>query len=238
MSPTAVAARIGRIGSTGRRGRTSRSGDAPTSRIAVIARVPGTATDAGFSATATEDPAGVAVTEAVAAAGPGPWNGSAGRPEAVVPLLPMTATATAVAGTGPNATGTRVRIDGERTAAAVPPAGSGGGIVAARSGQAASSGEPGNGTVVAGRRRVGEREGPAGRLIEFGEIVTRTSRRGAGQERTATRNAAPSAPPRMRPKARKVDLRRVHGSPMRTRDRIDDARQRSCARPPTSTLRG
>ena len=71
------------------------------------------------------------------------------------------------------------------------------------SGHAASTGElGGEGRLRAavGSESVTDRRA----AIEFGAIVIRTSRRGAGREWTAARNAAPSAPPRMRPRARKA----------------------------------
>ena len=179
-TPTAVFARFGRAGSTGSRGRTSPSGDGATSRIAVMARVPETATSAGFTATATEPRAGRA---AVAMTGPGLRNPSAGRlPPAVVPQPASMATATAVAGTRTGSIRTRVRIGGAGTNACGATTTAARGTSTGRSGQAASSGEPGGGR----RSQSGAGSDSVTALratIEFGEIVTRTSCRGAGRER-------------------------------------------------------
>ena len=69
--------------------------------------------------------------------------------------------------------------------------------------QAPSSGEPGIGPVPAARdgsESVVLRRG----LTEFGEIVTRTSPRGAGRARRPSAMAAPTAAPTIRPMARKA----------------------------------
>ena len=127
---------------------------------------------------------------------------------AIPPSLPpgrasCIGTATAVADTQAGADGTRVRNGATGARPAARAAAGTGGSATARSGHAASSGEPGgDGRLQAavGSASVTDRRAP----IEFGTIVIRTSRRWAGRARPTTRNAAPSAPPRTRPRARKA----------------------------------